>query len=92
MKLKKSSLAIKLVILIVGVYAAITLVSLQSQIQTCQVESVELSERLETAEQETQRLQYAIDTVNTDESVEEIARTKLGLARPGEIIFHDVGK
>lgn len=92
MKLKKSSMAIRIVVTALIVYAAVTLVSLQNQIRERRTEAALLAEKIASAEQETQRLQDAIQTVNTDEGVEEIARTKLGLAIPGEIIFHDVGK
>ena len=42
-------------------------------------------------EQENQRLQEALDQVDTDEGVTEIARQKLGLVKDGEIVFNDVG-
>lgn len=92
MKLKKSSLPIKLLVLILVVYATVTLVSLQSQISAKREEAEALSKSIASAEQENQRLQEAIDNMDTDEGVEEIARAKLGLVSPGEIIFQDVGK
>ena len=92
MKLKRSSVAIRIVIAALIVYAAVKLVSLQTQIRERRAEAAALAGQIVSAEQETQRLQNAIKTVNTDEGTEEIARAKLGLAIPGEIIFHDVGK
>ncbi len=92
MKLKKSPLTVKLIVLSLAVYAAVTLVSLQSQIRSRQAEADALAGRIVSARQETARLENAIETVDTDEGVEKIARAKLGLAIPGEIIFHDVGK
>jgi len=92
MKLKKSPLTVKLIVLSLAVYAAVTLVSLQSQIRSRQAEAAALAGRIVSARQETARLENAIETVDTDEGVEKIARVKLGLAIPGEIIFHDVGK
>lgn len=92
MKLKKSSIASRIVIVALIVYAAVMLVSLQTQIRERRAEAASLAGQIVSAEQETQRLQDAIQTVNTDKGTEEIARTKLGLAIPGEIIFHDVGK
>ncbi len=92
MTLKKSPLTVKLIVLSLAVYAAITLVSLQSQIRSRQDEAGALAGRIVSARQETARLENAIETVDTDEGVEKIARAKLGLAIPGEIIFHDVGK
>lgn len=91
MKFKKSSLLIKLVILILVVYATVTLVSLQSQITAKRSEAEALSKNITSAEQENQRLQEAIDNIDTDEGIEEVARNKLGLVAPGEIVFNDVG-
>lgn len=92
MKFKKSSFWIKLVVLVLVVYAVVTLVSLQSQISAQRGEMAELEQRIAAAEQEKQRLENAIANMDTDEGVEEIARSKLGLVSPGEIIFQDVGK
>lgn len=92
MKLKKPSLAVILIVASLAVYSAITLVSLQSQTQARRDELAELEEKIASAEQESLRLQDAIANVDTDEGIMEIARAKLGLAVPGEIIFHDVGK
>lgn len=92
MKFKKSSLWIKLVILVLVVYATVTLVSLQSQITTKRAEMAALEKSIAAAEQEKQRLEDAIANMDTDAGVEEIARSKLGLVSPGEIIFQDVGR
>ena len=92
MKFKKSSLWIKLVILVLVVYATVTLVSLQSQIANKREEIAELEKSIAAAEQEKLRLEDAIANMDTDEGVEEIARSKLGLVSPGEIIFQDVGR
>ncbi len=92
MKLKKSSVAIRIIVAALIIYAAVTLVSLQTQIRERRAEAASLAGQIISAEQETQRLQNAIKTINTDEGAEEIARAKLGLAIPGEIIFHDIGK
>lgn len=91
MKLKKSSLLTKLIVLIVVVYATVTLVSLRTQISAKRSEGAVLAQSIAATEQENQRLQNAIDTMDTDEGVEEIGRQKLGLVSPGEIVFHDVG-
>lgn len=91
MKLKKSSFLTKLIVLIVVVYATVTLVSLRTQISSKRQEGQLLTQAIAVTEQENQRLQNDIDTMDTDEGVEAIARKKLGLVAPGEIVFHDVG-
>ena len=91
MKFKRSSFLIKMIILILVVYATITLVSLQTQIGQKRQQAEGLSTTIAETEQENQRLQEALDQVDTDEGVTEIARLKLGLVKDGEIVFNDVG-
>ena len=90
MKLIKSSLLVKLVILILVVYATVTLVKLQSRISDKKAEADALTSSITTAEQENGRLQDAIDKLDTPEGVENVARDKLDMAAEGEIIFYDV--
>ena len=78
MKLVKSSLLVKLVILILVVYATVTLVSLRKQITATQ--------------QENNRIQDSIDALGTDAGVEAVARDKLGMVDEGDIVFYDVGE
>ena len=78
MKLIKSSLLVKLVILILVVYA------------DKKAEADALTSSITTAEQENGRLQDAIDKLDTPEGVENVARDKLDMAAEGEIIFYDV--
>ena len=91
MRLKRSSLLTKLLILVVVVYATVTLVSLQSQVTKKNAEAQALQSSIEAARQENLRLQQAIDDRDTDEGVEAVARQKLGLVSKGEIVFYDVG-
>ena len=91
MRFKRASLLTKILILALVVYATVTLVSLQSQVTEKEAEAAALAGAISAAEQENQRLQQAIDALGTDESVEAIARQKLGLVRKNEIVFHDVG-
>ena len=90
MKFVKSSLLVKLVILILVVYATVTLVNLQSRISDKKAEADSLTASITTTEQENGRLQDAIDKLDTPEGIEDVARDKLGLAGEGELIFHDV--
>ena len=91
MRLKRSSLLTKLLILVVVGYATVTLVSLQSQVTKKNAEAQALQSSIEAARQENLRLQQAIDDLDTDEGVEAVARQKLGLVSKGEIVFYDVG-
>ena len=90
MKFVKSSLLVKLVILIVVVYATVTLVSLRRQITEKQAEAAQLTSSITSAEQENSRLTDAIENIDTDAGVEAVAREKLGMVAEGEIVFQDV--
>ena len=92
MKFKRSSLWTKLIVMVVVVYAAVTLVLLQSQVNGKREEAAALSRDIVSAQQEQQRLTDANENIDTDEGVEEIARNKLGMTFPGEITFQDAGK
>lgn len=90
MKFVKSSLLVKLVILIVVVYATVTLMSLRRQITAKQAEAAQLTSSITSAEQENSRLNDAIENIDTDAGVEAVAREKLGMVGEGEIVFQDV--
>ena len=90
MKFVRSSLLVKLILLIVVVYATVTLVSLRRQITEKQAEAAQLTSSITSAEQENSRLNDAIETIDTDAGVEAVAREKLGMVAEGEIVFEDV--
>ena len=91
MRFKRSSLLTKILILVVVVYATVTLVSLQNQVTAKQEEAQILQTEIEAARQENLRLDQAIENLDTDEGVEAVARQKLGLVSKGEIVFYDIG-
>lgn len=91
MRFKHSSLVTKILILILVVYATVTLVSLQNQVTEKIAEAELLQSSIDAAKQENLRLQQAIDTLDTDEGVEAVARQKLGWVAKGEIVFYDMG-
>ena len=91
MPFKRSSLVTKVLILVLVVYATVTLVSLQSQVTEKETQAAALQDDITAAQQENLRLEQAINALGTDEGVEAVARQKLGLVAPGEILFYDVG-
>lgn len=92
MKFVKSSLLVKLVILILVVYATVTLVSLRQQISEKNEQEATLTGSIAATTQKNNRIQDAIDALGTDAGVEAVARDKLGMVDEGDIIFYDVGK
>ena len=74
MKFVKSSLLVKLVILILVVYATVTLVRLRSQINEKDAEVKGLTSSIASTQQENDRLQSSIDALDTPEGLEQVAR------------------
>ena len=92
MKLVKSSLLVKLVILILVVYATVTLVSLRKQITEKNEQEAIINSSIAATQQENNRIQDSIDALGTDAGVEAVARDKLGMVDEGDIVFYDVGE
>lgn len=80
----------KLVLLIAAVYCVVTLVDLQGQIAEAEERRAQLSQELEAAELENLRLEDEL-AQRDQASVEDIARSQLGLVSEGEILFYDSG-
>ena len=91
MRFKRSSLLTKILILVLVMYATVTLVSLENQVAEKHAEAEILESSIESAKQENLRLEQAIETLDTDEGVIDTARDKLGWVSEGEIVFHDMG-
>lgn len=91
MKFKRSSLVVKLIALIIVAYGMVTLVTLQSQVNTKKAEAEQLAEQVQAQEAKNDALQDAIDNLNTDDGVKDVARSQLGLVGEGEVVFHDIG-
>ena len=91
MRFKRSSLLTKILILVLVVYATVTLVSLESQVAEKTAEAAALEHSIDAAKQENLRLEQAIDTLDTDEGVVAAARQMLGWVTEGEIVFYDMG-
>ena len=92
MRLCKSSLITKLVILAVMIYAIVTIVTLQPKINALKSEEEALSEEVSTLQQSNLELQEDIDQLGTDASVIKIARERLNLVNDGETIYIDSSK
>ena len=91
MRLRKSSLITKLVILAARVYAVATIMTVQPQINALNAEREKLSAEVADVEQENLELQEDIAAMDTDEAVIEIARERLNLVEDGEMVFIDSG-
>lgn len=89
--MKKKKLYKSLFILLVLIYAIITLVSQQKVINQYSVNSKELASKI--SEQETQKAELTDkkQNVNSKEYIEQVAREKLDMYYPNEKIYVDKG-
>ena len=91
MKIIKSPLLVKIIILVLVVYATVTLVSLRAQINDKNAQAAATAQQITQTKQENARIEDADKALETDEGVEAVAREKLGMVSENEIIFQDVG-
>lgn len=91
MKMKKASLISKIVIAALVIYAVVSLVSTRSQLSAAEEKCNSLQEQVDDAMQTNSELQYAVDHSDDPETIEDVARNKIGLVKPGEKIFYDIG-
>lgn len=90
MKIRKAGIITRLVILILIVYAAVTLIGLSSRIDEAQARTADMARQVEERARSNETLNYEIAHSGDPETYESVARSKLGLVRPGEQIFYDV--
>ena len=91
MKLKKAGLLTKLLIVAMVAYACYTIITVRTHTAEAENQLNSLTKQVEQAQQENARLEYEIEHSTDPETIEEIAREKLGLVKPGEKIFYDIG-
>ena len=89
MKLKKTSLLTKLLILVVSGFALVSLVTVQAQLIEKRKEIALLEEQVMYEEQAQKELEEDINNFGSDESIIKIARERLGMVADGEIVFYD---
>ena len=92
MRLRKSSLITKLLLLAVMIYAIAMVMTLQPEIDQLQQQRDELAAQVTDAQQKNLELAEDIERIGTDEAIIEIARERLNLVEDGEIVFIDSGK
>ncbi len=90
LNLKKFSIAILVVLF--AAYFVYIMIWQQITISKKNNEIDALSERIEEAKSQTEKLEAELENLNDPEYLEKIAREKLGLVRPNERVFVDANK
>lgn len=86
---RKMPVAVKIAMLVFLLYAAVTIIRLQSQIADKREELAGLTEQVEEYEQANERLRQKMQDGISEEDISELARTELSYAEPGERVFVD---
>ena len=88
MKLKRSGILTKVIVIILVAYSAITLLRLWDRIEEGKNQQEVLEDMADALEMENADLQYAIDHKDDDKVKEQIARDELGLIKEGETVYN----
>ncbi len=91
MKVKRSGMLTKLLILILLVATVTTYLNLRKELRTLTAQQVEQERRNEKQSQENATLAAAIERKDDPEQMAAVARERLGLVAPGEYVFYDSG-
>lgn len=89
MKFRKAGILTKIVIAGLLVYAIVGSISLRTQIVKAQEQQEALSIQASQLAAENAEMQYEIDNSTVPDVIESVARNRLGLVKPGEIVFYD---
>ncbi|MGM9522635.1 MAG: septum formation initiator family protein [Oscillospiraceae bacterium] len=88
MRLKRTGILTKIIIVVLLVYGVVTLMRLHSQIDTAEAAKLELEQQVADITAENEDMQYAIDNSEDEGVIRDIARDKLGLVEPGEEVYY----
>ncbi len=90
-KLHRGSWITGLVIAGLIAYACFTLMQIRTKVTLASETEADLRDQVEDIQETNAELQYAIDNRYDPNTIEDIAREKLGLVMPEEKIFYDSG-
>ncbi|MGI6086028.1 MAG: cell division protein FtsL [Acetivibrionales bacterium] len=77
---------------VVLIYAAFTFTAQSNDLYILNLEIKQLEQKIAKEEKEKQKLLEEKDEISSDESIEKIAREKLGMVKDGERVFVDTNK
>lgn len=90
MRVKKTGWKTCVIIAAMIVYAVGNMISVRCQLVRAETYRLELAEQAAQLQAENARLEQEIAQAEDAAVIEQIARTRLGLVRPGEKIFCDI--
>ena len=87
--MKRSKLITKIIVFALIIYAGISLISFRGRIEAQRQELNDIRRRVAEMEISNAEIEYEIEHYNDPDVIANIARTRLGLVLPGEIVFYD---
>ena len=91
MKLKRTGLVTKLVILILAVYAIVSLTNIHGRIDAARQSLAEREAERQSLEAGNAAMRSEIEHSDEQETIIHIAREKFNLVLPGETVYYDIG-
>lgn len=92
MKFRSAGWLTALVLAGLMAYGFITLMNTRAQVAEAAKTEAQLQTQIEAMQATNAALQYAIENQDDPDTIEDIAREKLGLVMPDERIFYDAGE
>ena len=89
-KTKKAGFLTKIVLVVLLVYAGVSLYTIQNQIRSAKTEQEKLAAQVDTLRRENDSLASDIADSDNPEKLQDVARSELGMVMPGERVFYDV--
>ena len=87
--MKRSKLITKIIVFALIIYGGIILLAFRGRIDSAKQEFNDVRRRVAEMEISNAELEYEIAHYNDPDVIASIARTRLGLVMPGEIVFYD---
>lgn len=78
-----------LVVLLVA-YVGYTLFAQHMEIKQARADETRIKSQIEQLQKENERIKAELELMQSDQYIEKLAREKLGLIKPGEVMFIDV--
>ena len=90
LRIKKAGLLTKLVVLALLIATATSLLEVNGRLQEANAQKDELTQQVAAQAQTNAELEDAIANSDDAERIADVARDRLGLVEPGEIIFYSM--
>ena len=90
MKRNRAAISTKIIVIAIVVYAGLEWTTLHRQVQAAQTLLAQLEEQKAVVLQENTQIRYEVEHIHDEAVMARLARQKLGLVAPDELIFIDV--